>query len=132
MGNNLYPLVFQKTQREFTIGLTDASEMVLHHRTAEKLCMKPVPLRPQLQQAIDQEFHRVKAVAIPDRAFGGLVREQKVVHAPDPRDRIPQATGDAGSKDRNHHCIFVPGCLERSLDDMDGLVVRWRCSRSGR
>src|SRR6267142_1249936 len=88
------------------VGLRAEGE---HMTAAEDLRLQAAPVPTALLHGPDEQLHGVNAES---RGFGRPIavagrREKKVIHPPQPQNRIEQADGDARSHDRLDHGGFL-------------------------
>jgi flagellar biosynthesis/type III secretory pathway M-ring protein FliF/YscJ len=100
-ADDLDAFVAQETCREIRVLLADIGKRGDCLGTAENLGFQAVASRALLQEAVDQQFHQMNAIArdIPTLRQGiDGARQQKVIHAAHAVDRIAQTGRDTGTE----------------------------------
>ena len=88
----------EELHHESGVHLPDFTRARNHAGPAKSFRPQSVPLPAEFQYAVDQQFHRVDAGQIALTLVGSGYRQQHVAHAAYPRERIPEAAGDAGAE----------------------------------
>ena len=114
--------VAEEALGEAGVARADVGEAVHRPRPAEELAFEAIAPRAAPQQAVDEKLHEMDAIGLARRAARPrrfLSRQQEMIHAADARDRIAQARGDAGAKQRRQHHIGIVADIIFALDDMN-------------
>src|SRR5262249_11696952 len=104
LRGDLVSLQLQKAVHEADVARTYIGHAGQHAATPQNLDFAALPRGTELQQIVDEAFHRIRAVARrkSDRriqpvvgACGAVLRKHEVIHAADVPDRVAHARGDA-------------------------------------
>ena len=100
LGDDRNMLGLQVLAHELGITGTDriAGEALQYVGAAEHLGLDALAVRAALEHVVDQQFHRIAAVACGRAVAGVAFGQQEVVHAADLQHRVAQARGHAGAE----------------------------------
>lgn len=115
----------QKAFGKAGIEMTHIGQASDHSTSAKKLCLQSLSPCAASKQGIHEELHGMDAVS---RRWAGRTRfgilivltgKEKMIHAAETADRVPQAGGDAGAEDRGQHRLGIVINILLALNNMD-------------